>query len=244
SGNRVCGTTVAMMAPRISAGSRFSSRMSWVSQTIYSSAVRLPKVEIRQRWRTPASSSRAKTTLVFPASMASSICPLRLSGGGPLCRGSYSDGPGSWKENVAGRDTFSSPVGARDEECARFVDVIETAMDFPVLQTDAHRLPHPGGDFSPGGARNGKPAGSPFLKSRLEGRGQGVEQACGIPLPAFLRKRGCGIFHVQGCVGHIDADPDYDPVPRPFALQQDAGYLAPPHQDVVRPFAAHLGRGA
>ena len=47
----VAGTTLAMTAPPMSSGVRPSSAISCVSQTAYSSAVRLASVEARQEPR-------------------------------------------------------------------------------------------------------------------------------------------------------------------------------------------------
>src|ERR1700735_2288772 len=67
------GTTLAMMQASISPGTRPFSPISWVSQTAYSSAVRLVSVEARHAPLSPSPSKTAKTKLVLPASMASSI---------------------------------------------------------------------------------------------------------------------------------------------------------------------------
>src|SRR2546423_692633 len=62
-----------MIAASISAGLKPSSDNSWVSQIAYSSAVRRELVEIRHDARSVSPSYTAKTALVFPESMASSI---------------------------------------------------------------------------------------------------------------------------------------------------------------------------
>src|SRR3546814_7494118 len=68
-----------MMAPVMSAGFRPCSAMSWVSQTAYSSAVRLASLEARHLARNVSPSKMAKTTLVLPESIATSMPLLSLS---------------------------------------------------------------------------------------------------------------------------------------------------------------------
>src|SRR3546814_18785829 len=68
-----------MMAPVMSAGFRPCSAMSWVSQTAYSSAVRLASLEARHLARNVSPSKMAKTTLVLPESIATSLPLLYLS---------------------------------------------------------------------------------------------------------------------------------------------------------------------
>src|SRR3546814_12240226 len=68
-----------MMAPVMSAGFRPCSAMSWVSQTAYSSAVRLASLEARHLARNVSPSKMAKTTLVLPESIATSMPLISLS---------------------------------------------------------------------------------------------------------------------------------------------------------------------
>src|SRR3546814_7507507 len=68
-----------MMAPVLSAGFRPGSAISWVSQTAYSSAVRLASLESRHLARNVSPSKMAKTTLVLPESIATSMPLLSLS---------------------------------------------------------------------------------------------------------------------------------------------------------------------
>ena len=68
------GTTVPMMTRVTSALAKPSSASNWCSHTAYSSAVRRGSVAMRQRARiSPPSATSAKTTLVFPASIASNM---------------------------------------------------------------------------------------------------------------------------------------------------------------------------
>ena len=61
-------------APDVGLGDSLRAPSNWCSHTAYSSAVRRGSVAIRQRVRiSPPSATSAKTTLVFPASIASSM---------------------------------------------------------------------------------------------------------------------------------------------------------------------------
>src|SRR5579883_1048685 len=70
------GTTLAMIAWSILSGSILSRRITWSSQTAYSSEVLRASVAARQAPFFSKPSKTAKTVLVFPASIARSMMNL------------------------------------------------------------------------------------------------------------------------------------------------------------------------
>src|SRR3712207_423856 len=100
-----------MITASTSSRAKPSSASSWCSQTAYWSAVRRGSVAIRQRARITPSSTSAKTTLVFPASIASSMAA-------------------SDQEDVAGVNDTDGGVRQAQPEGAGLVEAGEQAFAF------------------------------------------------------------------------------------------------------------------
>src|SRR5579885_1908436 len=219
-----------MMVSVIALWSSPASARSWLSHTMYSSAVRLPSVRMRQSLTIRSPSKRPNFTLVLLALMASSM-------GVPLACG---------VEDIAGGYETPAPTGELQIERPGVIEAGEAAAQHLALQAHLDRLAQPRGEIEPAPAHRRESVSAPELVPAREPRRQGLQQTLDAD-------PGAGSGQGRDPVGQpgreardVDADAEHqrlDQATRRFGLRQYPGDLGPIDQQVVGPFAAQAPPG-
>src|SRR5579871_3367829 len=226
--NRAWGTTVAMTVSRTALGSKPASAMSWLSHTMYSSAVRALSVRMRQSPTMRPSSNRPNFTFVLLALMASSIGVL--SGGGRRI------------EYVAGRHQATAAFGQLQLERAGGIEGGEAALQRGALQADLDRSTQPRREFEPTRAHRREAGAPPEAVPMLQPVSERLQQVLDGSAAAGGAYRSGGIGKPFGMARQVDADAQHQDdrlLPQRLGLQENAGDFGAVDQEIIGPFAAY-----